>query len=107
MDDGRFWLLYGLLCAALAFMFVMLVVLTVGPANAQGLRCMPFAQMKAMLAGQYQEHEVAHGQVSPQQIFVLFASDRGKTWTMLAVDTKGKACPVAAGQHWTATDRGV
>lgn len=106
-SDKPFWVWFSLLCAMIALALWMLGMLTVTASAQNNIPCQPFAAMKAMLEGRFQEQEVATGVISNQQIFVLFASARGKTWTMLAVNTAGIACPMASGHDWTPVDRGI
>lgn len=109
-DNTRFHVLYGGLIAVLVLFVVVLLALVaaqMSPAHAQQMPCKPIAEMKALLIERYHEREVGAGMAGQTQIFVLYASEGGKTWTMLAIGTTGLACAVATGSHWTPADRGV
>lgn len=67
------------------------------------LKCAPFKELAAVLHDQFREDPVGEGlNTTSNALFMLFASDGGKTWTMVAVPTIGKACPVLVGRDWTA-----
>lgn len=46
------------------------------------------------------EVPVARGQVGPETLLVVFASDGGGTFTVLRVMASGKACVVTSGLGW-------
>lgn len=111
MDDdgegGPFWIVFTVLCIATVFMAFALLIYSVGAANAQAAMCKPFPELRAILSERYQEHQSAFGLVGSEQIFVLFQSDRGKTWTLVSVGTSGIACMIGAGKDWTPADTGT
>lgn len=71
------------------------------------MKCAPFKELVAFLHDQFREDPVGEGlNAASNVLFMLFASEGGKTWTMLAVPTSGKACPVSVGRDWTAAAAG-
>lgn len=105
-EPYRPWVAYSLGVVAVLLLAVFALTLTYYPANSQAL-CAPFAVMKARLAERHHEHEAATAIVSQRQILVLFLGDRGKTWTLVAVNTEGIACLMGSGIDWTPNDRGA
>jgi hypothetical protein len=62
--------------------------------------CMPFQQFAEQLQSTYKEVQIGGGIVGGTHVVMLFASPGGATWTILQVDTTGKACGIAAGHEW-------
>ena len=68
------------------------------PASAQSA-CGPREQLVKLLASQYKEDPVGMGLSQPGQVLEVFASSNG-SWTMVMTMPDGKACMIAAGDHW-------
>jgi hypothetical protein len=61
--------------------------------------CGKHEELSRALGDKYGENRQSLGLSGESQVFELFVSARG-SWTLLATDTKGKACIVAAGEAW-------
>jgi len=75
-----------------------------GPVSAQGVPCLPAAEMIARLASTYGEHPVVSALGPSGAPIVFFAAPDGG-WTMV-MERDGMACMVAAGAAWTAVAAG-
>lgn len=69
--------------------------------------CGPYAVTVARLASRYGETLQGLGVASADSVVTVFANARTGTWSILATDTAGLACLVAAGQSWVGVLRGV
>ncbi|MGI9414387.1 MAG: hypothetical protein ACR2PM_12000 [Hyphomicrobiales bacterium] len=69
------------------------------PANAQK-RCVAHDGAVKQLAKKYKEQVVGRGLAKGNKTMVeLFVSKKG-SWTLVATNTKGASCVVAAGENW-------
>jgi hypothetical protein len=78
-------------------------IIAAGPALAGP--CASRDQIAQALGTKFGENRQSLGLSGESQVFELFVSLRG-SWTLLATDTKGRSCIVAAGEAWQA-DRKV
>jgi hypothetical protein len=62
--------------------------------------CLARADMVAQLAAQYGETRHAIGLAGPTRVVELFASAETGTWTIIVTTPAGKACMLAAGDHF-------
>lgn len=81
----------ALIAAALALLAL--------PAAAQQSPCIPYPDMVAALAEDYDEHAAGVGLSGPRRLEIFAASD-GETWTAVIVLPDGLACIVASGSGW-------
>lgn len=71
------------------------------PANAQNSpQCGPIAEVARQLKDKYSETPLSYGLINGRVVLELYVSPDGKTWTILAVGTDGKACFMSAGKDW-------
>lgn len=63
-------------------------------------RCAPYTEMIAALKSQYREEAGGAGLASAQAYVELWVEPGGKSWTILAVETNGSSCVLAAGSMW-------
>jgi len=63
--------------------------------------CYPRDAVRAHLAERYGGRPVGAGVAAGQLVELLTRPD-GKSWTILVIRVDGQACPVAAGEDWTA-----
>ena len=75
-----------------------LVFLTFFQSVAYAAECGKRDKVVKFLASKYKEVLVAGGLVSNRGYMEFYASERGKSWTVLLVNTQGIACIVAAGE---------
>lgn len=78
-------------------------LIATGPALAGP--CASRDELARALGTKFSENRQSLGIAGGSQVFELFVSPRG-SWTLLATDTKGKSCIVAAGEAWQ-SDRKV
>lgn len=84
-----------------------ILALAATPARAQQPPiCMPIDVLAETLKREYRETPTHNG-VSERAEIVLFASDNGETWTLVAVGRDGTACVGAMGTRWRATGKGA
>lgn len=78
---------------------VLAVFLCALPAQAQQA-CTSRAKWVEVLGGKYQEHPVNSGTMGAgKNVIEVFASQT-RSFTIIATDTNGLSCIVAAGQNW-------
>lgn len=68
-------------------------------AQAQDMACAPRNELVGQLGQQFRENQKAVGTLGDKAIMELFVSQSG-TWTILATDTAGTSCIIAAGKAW-------
>lgn len=61
--------------------------------------CGKHEEFARTLGTKFGENRQSLGIANGAQVFELFVSAKG-TWTLLATDTKGQSCVVAAGEAW-------
>jgi hypothetical protein len=61
--------------------------------------CGSHKELAQALGNKYGENRQSLGISGGAQVFELYVSTRG-SWTLLATDTKGRSCIVAAGEAW-------
>ena len=61
--------------------------------------CGKHDELSSALGNKFGENRQSLGIAGDSQVFELYVSSRG-SWTLLATDTKGKSCVVAAGDAW-------
>lgn len=71
-----------------------------GAAQAQQLPCDSHATIAEKLAQQFREVIVSSGLTSSGNLFEIFASPGGETWTAVLAYPNGMACLVAEGEFW-------
>ena len=82
---------------------VAIALVLASPALAQ-LLCAPRDAIVEKLKNDYAETPVAHGLMNANdRLLELFASEGGKTWTLLATYPNGESCVVTAGHDWRET----
>jgi len=69
----------------------------------QGNICAARDDLVNQLGQQFRESQKAVGTLSEKAIMEVFVSQAG-TWTILATDTSGNSCIIAAGQDWDEAD---
>lgn len=80
---------------------VFAVAVFLSPAHGQPLReCGEHSSMVVRLLTAYGEQLVAIGVGSGNVLVEVFASEDGRTWSILVVQPTGIACLLAAGEHW-------
>jgi hypothetical protein len=62
--------------------------------------CAPYDDVVQQLAERFHEHPVAWGADQRGVVAQIFATDDGKTWTLVFVRSDGVACLVAGGVNW-------
>jgi hypothetical protein len=68
-------------------------------AQAQDMACAPRNELVGQLGQQFRENQKAVGTLGDKAIMEVFVSQSG-TWTILATDTAGTSCIIAAGKAW-------
>jgi hypothetical protein len=68
-------------------------------AQAQNMACAPRNELVGQLGQQFSENQKAVGTLGDKAIMEVFVSQSG-TWTILATDTAGTSCIIAAGKSW-------
>jgi hypothetical protein len=91
---GRTGMVYRALGLALV------VGLLSSPARAQQMACAPLSRVIAGFAERFHEKPVSAGLQVNGQLFEIFASPDGATWTALTISPAGIACMVASGKNW-------
>jgi hypothetical protein len=61
--------------------------------------CASHDDISRALGDKFGENRQSLGLAGEAQVFELFVSTHG-SWTLVATDTKGKSCIVAAGEAW-------
>jgi hypothetical protein len=61
--------------------------------------CASHDDIASALGNKFSENRQSLGLANGSQVFELYVSSRG-SWTLVATDTKGKSCIVAAGDAW-------
>jgi len=91
-----------LIPAIIAAFLVILGVLTArsDPIGADHPFCMPWTDLRRQLADSYGEAPIGGGLVSATAAVQVLAPPGGETFTIVAVDTQGIACVIAAGTAW-------
>lgn len=84
----------------------MIAVLAATPALAQQPICMPIEILAELLRREHRETPRQAGTAERAEV-VLFATEDGSTWTLVAIGADGKACIGASGVRWRATGRGA
>lgn len=75
------------------------------PLTAQAQQqCGPREVIKDGLANQYGEVPIARGLGEAGMMMELYASEDGKTWTLLIVHPNGMACFAATGESWQSVE---
>lgn len=67
--------------------------------GAQDMACAPRNELVGQLGKQFRENQKAVGTLGDKAIMEVFVSESG-TWTILATDTAGTSCIIAAGNAW-------
>lgn len=93
---------FGAIVAAIGTV-VLALRLLVAPAQAQGLHCAPWPQLRDHLASQFDERPVAGGIITDRAIAQLFVARDGSTFTVVVVTATGLAGMRLAGRDWEAT----
>lgn len=65
----------------------------------QNMACAPRNELIGQLGHQFRENQKAVGTLGEKAVMEVFVSDAG-TWTILATDTGGTSCIIAAGKSW-------
>lgn len=88
--------------AAIALLGLVLVLAGVSIAGAQQTPppCMPFKEYSDNLAKGFKQQLISLGMIGNDHVLMVYVSPGGETWTIIAVDTKGIACGIAAGNAW-------
>lgn len=81
-----------------ATMYQAAATLNQPPAD-ESMACAPRDQLVGELGKQFRESQKAIGTLGDKAIMEIFVSDAG-TWTILATDTTGTSCIIAAGKSW-------
>lgn len=68
-------------------------------AQAQNMACAPRNELVGQLGKEFRENQKAVGSLGDKAIMEVFVSQSG-TWTILATDTAGTSCIIAAGKAW-------
>lgn len=68
-------------------------------AQTQNMACAPRNELVGQLGQQFRENQKAVGTLGDKAIMEVFVSQSG-TWTILATDTAGTSCIIAAGKSW-------
>ena len=76
-----------------------LLSLSVTASFAQQPPCAPFEQWKIALT-KVKQRLIGIGPVGETHVVMFWATQGGTYWTILNVDTSGKACVMAAGADW-------
>lgn len=79
------------------------VFLCLSPAMAQQ-QCGAREAIRDGLKNQYSEVPVARGLGGAGLMMELYASEDGKTWTLLIVHPNGMACFAATGESWQSVE---
>ena len=89
------WILTGLVAATAT-------ALSILPATAQQREpvCGAHDTIVERLKGEFSEKRVGVGLGHDGHLVEVFASEQGKTWSMLVTLPTGKACLVGAGEAW-------
>jgi hypothetical protein len=87
----------GLALLAMVFIFWFAWV---RPASSQVGPCGQWDEIQRHLGAQYLERQVAIGVVSETHVVVVLASPDGKTFSIIAINSNGWACYLAAGTDW-------
>jgi Na+-transporting NADH:ubiquinone oxidoreductase subunit NqrC len=91
------------LCLLCAF-FVLCIVMALSPAYAESAAaCTDYKTLQAALMQKFHEQPTAAGLAGEKSeiAWTLFESPKGESWTMVIVDTKGRACVIGTGENWT------
>lgn len=75
-------------------------VLVVTAGAAQASPCWPRAQLVDNLQKGYAEQLAGRGLRGETNLFEVFTSADGATWTILQTFPNGMSCVVASGNHW-------
>jgi len=102
MSEGwRFWFAFCVLWIACSLLGIGAVFLTINPANAQGMQCGPYADLKKWLAEKYHEEPSGSGVTAQgKAALMIFASPGGESWTVAVLGQDGNACILADGQDF-------
>lgn len=71
-----------------------------GAAQAQGMQCAPYEDVKKALAEQFGEVSVGFGLAANGDVIEVYVSQAG-TWTIIVVTPAGQGCGASAGSDWT------
>lgn len=74
------------------------------PAEAQGQRCAPRAQVIELLSSRHDETRRAIGLTANHTVMELYASDASGSWTLLVTLPNGMTCLVAVGSGFEITE---
>lgn len=96
----RFWVAFSIWCAAITLCLAVLGYQTTA-AHAQAM-CASYQEVQKALLEKFHEHPSGAGvTTSADHAITLFTSPNGESWTLVIVDTKGKACLVSVGKNWS------
>lgn len=88
-------------CGKVVFLPLFMPALCLASIQAVAATCYPRDAVRAHLAERYGGRPVGAGVAAGQLVELLTRPD-GKSWTILVIRADGQACPVAAGEDWTA-----
>ena len=88
----------------LTLAFVLPMLATAQPVQAQTQRCAPRAQMIDLLSSRQDETRRAIGLTANHTVMELYASERSGSWTLLVTLPNGLTCLVAAGNDFELTE---
>ena len=87
--------------ATIIFALMVSLSLCSEPVRAQGpVPCIPWKILKDRLAATHGESVVSSGRINERSAVIVMASPGGDTFTVIVVDARGLACPIAAGRGW-------
>lgn len=88
---------FCILCAL--FLLSIAMALYVPDAHAQAM-CAQYKELQAALLEHNHEAPTGVGLSGQKLAYTIFTTPDGASWTMVVVDTSGKACVLAVGQNW-------
>jgi hypothetical protein len=88
-----------MLTRMLVIILVSAVIGSASPAAAAASICGPRDKIVTALGEKYQENRRSLGISGFSAVIELFVSTKG-SWTLVATNTKGVSCLIAAGQDW-------
>ncbi len=92
----------AILIVALLVLFILAIFHV--PAHAQPMFCAPFKALSDSLGERYKETDHGGGVINDQAVLRVFIAPGGASFTVIAVDTAGKACVIATGKDWSVAE---
>lgn len=80
--------------------FILCIVMALSPANAEP-QCADYKTLQAALLEKFHEAPTNAGLAAEgKAAYMVFATPKGESWTLVIVGVNGKSCVVGAGTNW-------